>query len=646
MEIPALEEDEPQLDVPRPSRYERIRAAAAARGIPLSAILTFCGVVVLIYLAGKIAYRMLDILLMIAVSGFLSVVLNPLVGYVERAVRRRGWAVAIVVIWATLVFIGLAALFGYPLLNGVTHLAVRLPSYMRDAADGHGWVGQLIRRLRLQQWVAQNSPKLESLGASLARPALSIGKGAASLLGTLLTIFAITTLVLLEGPKIRLGLLGSLPPERAERYSRVAREINESVTGYVVGNLVTSLIAGLVVFVDLAALGLPFPLLWALWVAIVDFLPMVGGALAGIPTVLFALAHSLTAGLVTAAVFVGYQQLENHVLNPLIMSRTVKVSPLLVLMSVLLGTSLGDWAGGVFGGFVAALISIPCAAAIQVIAREIWRNTALLSGAPDFRARRPSAASASGRQRRGVGGVGGVEQDLLQLTGQVAAPGHGGRGGQRGPVKAHPDHVIGGCGPLPRISRLVARGAERTGEHRGQAIGGRRERQRHRHRMAQRRIGELKVRTDRPQHLQPGVVSARAGMARAMHNVHARQPSQADDTAVPALGPGRNPHLGLERAQRHDFERIGQQGRVRRDPAQGRVGAPLADQREPGIHRCLQPGHVDVGQRGNRPEPGRCIRGECIRQLRGQHEPQPWPAQARRLSSPAHPVLNQGQHRP
>jgi predicted PurR-regulated permease PerM len=380
MEIPALEDGEPAPAVPRPSRCERIRAAAAARGIPLPAILTFCGVVVVIYLTGKIAYRMLDILLMIAVAGFLSVILNPLVAYVQRGVRRRGWAVAIVAIWAALVFIGLAFLFGHPLLNGATHLAGRLPSYTQDAADGRGWIGQLIRRLHLQQWVAQNAPKLQTLGASLARPALSIGKGAASLLGTLLTIFAITTLTLLEGPKMRAGLLSSLPPERAERYARVAREINQSMTGYLVGNLATSLIAGIVVFVDLAALGLPFPLLWALWVAIVDFLPMVGGALAGIPTVLFALAHSLTAGLVTAAVFVGYQQLENHVLNPLIMSRTVQVSPLLVLMSVLLGTSLGDWAGGVFGGFVAALISIPCAAALQVIVREIWRNTVLFPG--------------------------------------------------------------------------------------------------------------------------------------------------------------------------------------------------------------------------------------------------------------------------
>jgi predicted PurR-regulated permease PerM len=375
VDIPALEEGEPEIDLPRPSRYERIRVVAAARGIPLSAILTSVGVVVAVYLAGKLAYRMLDILLMIAVALFLSVILNPLVGYAQRRVKRRGWAVTVVILWAVLVFIGLAVLFGYPLLNGVTHLARGLPSYSRDAADGHGWVGQFIRRLHLQQWVTQNAPKLQTVGASLARPALSIGKGAASLLGTLLTIFAITTLVLLEGPKMRAGLLASLSPERAERWGRVAREINQSMTGYVVGNLSTSLIAGVIIFADLAALGLPFPLLWALWVAIVDFLPMIGGALAGIPTVLFAVAHSLTAGIITAAVFVAYQQLENHVLNPLIMSRTVKVSPLLVLMSVLLGTSLGDWAGGVFGGFVAALISIPCAAALQVIVREIWRSS-------------------------------------------------------------------------------------------------------------------------------------------------------------------------------------------------------------------------------------------------------------------------------
>ena len=357
------------------SRQARLWAAAAARGIPLPAILTTCGVVVAIYLAGKLAYRMRDVLLMILVAGFVAVILNPMVGSVQRRVRRRGWAVTIVIGWATLVFIGLAVLFGRPLLTGGTHLAAQLPSYVQDAEDGHGWIGQLVRHFHLQQWVAQNAPKLQSLVASLARPALNFGKGAASVIGTLLTIFALSVLLLLEGPNIWSGLLGSLSPARADRWSRMAREINESVTGYVLGDLLTSVIAGVVVFVTLAILGLPFPLLWGLWVALVDFLPMIGGALAGIPTVLFATAHSLTDGIVVAAVFVAYQQLENHVLNPVIMGRTVRINPLLVLLAVLFGTSLGAWVGGVFGGFVAALLSIPSAAALQVIVKDIWRAT-------------------------------------------------------------------------------------------------------------------------------------------------------------------------------------------------------------------------------------------------------------------------------
>jgi predicted PurR-regulated permease PerM len=388
----APESGKPETDEARPpTRHERLRSAAAARGVPLPTILTTCGVVVAIYLAGKLAYRMRDVLLMIGVAGFVAVILNPMVVYVQRYVRRRGWAVAVVIGWATLVFIGLALLFGYPLLNGVTHLAAGLPGYVRDASDGRGWVGQLVRRFHLQQWAAQNAPKLATLGTALARPALNFGKGAASVLETLVTILALALLLLLEGPNIWSALLDSLSPARAERWSRTAREINQSVTGYVVGDLLTSIIAGLVVFVALAALGVPFPLLWALWVALVDFLPMVGGALAGIPTVLFAAAHSLTDGIVLAVVFLAYQELENHVLNPIIMSRTVKVNPLLVLLAILFGTSLGDWVGGAFGAFVAALLSIPCAAALQVVIREIWRSTepgARLSAhvrLPDFR---------------------------------------------------------------------------------------------------------------------------------------------------------------------------------------------------------------------------------------------------------------------
>jgi predicted PurR-regulated permease PerM len=358
------------------TRRARLRNAAAARGIPLATIITAVAVVVLTYLAGKLIYRLRDVVLLMVVAGFVALILNPLVLYLQHwRIRRRGWAVAVVTIWAALVFAGLAVAFGHPLVNGLTHLSQRLPSYVQDAEHGRGWIGHLARRYHLAAWAQRNAPKLQGIGMNLAKPALSVGKGAVSLLVTLGTIAVLVMLLLLEGPKMRQGILGLMAPERARRYSRIAHEINQSVTGYMVGDLLTSVIAGIVVFFTLLALGIPFPLLWALWVALVDFLPQVGGALAGIPTVLFALGHSLTAGIVTAVVFVAYQQVENHVLNPVIMSRTVRVNPLLILVSVLIGASIGDWVGGFFGSFVAALISIPAAGALQIVTKEMWQAT-------------------------------------------------------------------------------------------------------------------------------------------------------------------------------------------------------------------------------------------------------------------------------
>src|ERR1700733_2347153 len=366
-----------------PARHGRLRAAAGARGIPLATILVTVAVVVLTYLAGKLAYRIRDVLLILMVAGFIALIMNPaVVALQRRGVRRRGWAVAILSVLAVLVFAGLLAAFGYPLAHGLTHFSHRRPAYVQNAEHGRGWIGHLIRQFHLEALVTRNAPKLESLGATLARPELTVGKGAASLVAALGTAFVVIVLFSLEGPKMRQGLLELMRPERASYYTRVAGEISQSAIGYALGNLLTSLIAGVVVFVTLTALGVPFPLLWALWVTLVDFLPMVGGALAGIPTVLFALGHSLTAGIVTAAAFIAYQQIENHVLNPVIMSRTVNVNPLLVLLSLLVGTSIGDWVGGFFGSFVAALLSIPVAGALQVIARELWQASAW-PGPPD-----------------------------------------------------------------------------------------------------------------------------------------------------------------------------------------------------------------------------------------------------------------------
>jgi predicted PurR-regulated permease PerM len=369
------------------SRRTRLFELAAVRGIPLGTILTTVSVVVVFYLTGHLIYKLREILLLMVVAGFVALLLNPaVVGLLRLGVHRRGSAVAIVTLVFVVVFAALAFAFGYPLVNGLTHLASNLPKYVNQVEHGKGWLGHLFVKYHVKHWVETNlAPKLATFAKNLSKPALSLGKGALSLIVALLTIFVLVLLLLLEGHKLRHGLLSMLTPARAERTSRIAAEVSRSVTGYMLGNFFTSVIAGVIVFVTLTILGVPFAVLWGLWVALLDFLPMIGGAVAGIPTVLFALAHSLIAGIVMLVVFLAYTQIENHVLNPIVMSRTVKINPLLVLVAILVGATVGDLIGGFFGGFVGTLLAIPLAGSIQVLVRELWQATAPLpaTGPPE-----------------------------------------------------------------------------------------------------------------------------------------------------------------------------------------------------------------------------------------------------------------------
>lgn len=357
--------------------------------MPLAAILTVVGVAVVVYLAGLLLYRLRQIVLLVVVAGFVALLLNPLVVGVQHLgqrpgvrrrhlglLARRGMAVGVVTVAAVVVFVALAFAFAYPLVTAVSHLVSHLNQYVRSAEKGQGFVGHLVRKYHVATWVKKNGPKLQSYAKGLAKPALSVTKGAATLMVALFAIFMLVLLTLLEGPKMRAGFLGVIAPRHREQVVRVSGGVARSVTGYMFGNLLTSLIAGVVVFVSMMALGLPYAPLWGLWVALVDFLPMIGGALAGIPAVLFALiSGGVVAAVVLAIVFLIYTQVENHVLNPVVMSRTVHISPLLVLVAVLVGADIGDVVAGIFGGFVGTLLAIPVASTLQVLVQEVWRQT-------------------------------------------------------------------------------------------------------------------------------------------------------------------------------------------------------------------------------------------------------------------------------
>jgi predicted PurR-regulated permease PerM len=163
----------------------------------------------------------------------------------------------------------------------------------------------------------------------------------------------------------------------------VAHQVSHQVAGYVLGSIALSLLFGVVVLVTLLLLGVPFALLIGLWVALVAMIPLVGGLIAAIPSVVIALLHSPTAGVVMIIVFVGFQLVENHFLYPVVMSRSVRMNPLWVLLSVLIGANLGGAFGSALGALAGALVAIPVGGAVQVIFREVWSKTRATGSDPE-----------------------------------------------------------------------------------------------------------------------------------------------------------------------------------------------------------------------------------------------------------------------
>ncbi|MGH9086939.1 MAG: AI-2E family transporter [Acidimicrobiales bacterium] len=358
----------------------RMWAAAARQGIPLATILTTLVVGFLLLDADVLLVLLLwvlrTIILYTVIALFLALVLSPAVHLVERTGASRGVAATVVFVAGLVVFVGVVVLFTAPLVHAVTQFAKQLPALVQQAEHGRGRIGHLLQRFHLRRWAETNAPKIATDITRSLKPAqaLSVGATAVSSLVALSTIAVLTLFMLLESPNLQRGLLHAMRPARALRVLRVYHDATRSVTGYMLGNFLTSLIAGVVVFVTLVVLGVPYPLLLGVWVALIDLLPLVGGLLAGVPVVIVAAFHSLPAGIATLVVFLVYQQVENHVLNPLIMSRTVRLNPLWVLFAVLIGATLGGRVSAGLGTFVGALIGIPLGGAVQVVAREVRRG--------------------------------------------------------------------------------------------------------------------------------------------------------------------------------------------------------------------------------------------------------------------------------
>jgi predicted PurR-regulated permease PerM len=168
--------------------------------------------------------------------------------------------------------------------------------------------------------------------------------------------------MLLEGRSWVDRAYSLLPEESQPRWRQVGGEIYRTIGGYVTGNIVISLIAGASMTIVLLIMGVPYAVALGLIVAFLDLIPLAGATIAGIIVTVVAFLHSVPAGIVIVVFVVVYQQVENHFLQPVIYGRTVELSPLAVLVSVLVGAELA--------GVLGALAAIPVAGALQVIVRD------------------------------------------------------------------------------------------------------------------------------------------------------------------------------------------------------------------------------------------------------------------------------------
>jgi predicted PurR-regulated permease PerM len=324
------------------------------------AILIVLGIILATVVLIEIVQAARGILIWIGVALFLALALNPAVDALERRGLRRGAAVGVAFGGAVLGIAALAATIVPTIVAQVNDFVDAVPDYVEDLTAGRGRLGFLEREYQITERVRD---ALSEQGASgvlgLSDTALAVTRGVLTAVVATVTIAFLTLFMLLEGPKWVERFYELLPAEKQPRWRNVGEQIYRTIGGYVTGNLTISLIAGIVSTAVLLALGVPYAVALGLLVAILDLIPLAGATIAAIVVSTVGFLDSTTSGIILIVFFVVYQQLENHILQPVVYGRTVQLSPLAVLMAVLIGAELA--------GVIGALAAIPVAGAAQVI---------------------------------------------------------------------------------------------------------------------------------------------------------------------------------------------------------------------------------------------------------------------------------------
>ena len=339
----------------RPPRFRTtidITGAAVAKVVVGLLVLGF---------AGGLLSQMRNLFVWTLAAMFLAIALNPLVERLEPRLGRKG-AATTVVVGAVLAFLGILVAFIAPFVSQVDQLSKAVPQAISDAQH-NSTVQRLDRRFHLAQHAKEHLGSL---------PGVVFGATDTILAGAfaISTIFFLTLFILYELPNIGNAILSQIPAKRRPRARALAQHVNRNIGGYVAGNLVISVICGVVTTVALYLLDVPYSLAIGVFMAVFDIIPLVGATIGSFVVVAAGVIFvDVQTGVILFVIVMVYQQIENHILQPMIYGRTVQIPSLTILIAVL--------AGGAVLGLVGALLAIPIAATIQAIVKELLEERAM-----------------------------------------------------------------------------------------------------------------------------------------------------------------------------------------------------------------------------------------------------------------------------
>lgn len=314
-------------------------------------VMVVLGVVAAALLAGSLVYLAWGAISLVLVAILVALALNPAVELFVCRGWRRGAAATAVFLIALIVLLLVAVVALPPIVTQVSDLVNGLPAL----AKGHGPLGFLQRQYHLVDHVRATVGTGDS--------AVNVALGVAATGVSLVVVAFLTFFMLLEGPAWVVRLLDLVPDHARVHCERVGHGISRTVAGFVAGTVITAVIAGVLATIVLFATGVPYAIPVGLLVAFLDLLPIVGAILAIAVLATVSLTQGLIPAIVVVGIFFVYHQIEVYYLRPVIYGRTIELSPLAVLVTVVIGTGLA--------GLMGAIAAIPVAGAIQAIITEL-----------------------------------------------------------------------------------------------------------------------------------------------------------------------------------------------------------------------------------------------------------------------------------